>query len=43
MMGTIPPGYINTGFQDYSLAVISTELLYKLTFFIYLILQVNLI
>ena len=28
---TIQPGYINTGFQDYSLALISTELLYKLT------------
>ena len=38
MMGMIPPGYINTRFQDYSLAVISTELLYKLTLFKYLML-----
>ena len=32
---------IKTGFQDYSLAVNSTELLYKLTLFKYLMSRVN--
>ena len=41
MMGTIPAGFIITGFQDHSLAVISTKLLYKLTLFKYLISHVN--
>ena len=41
MMETIQRGYINTGFQDHCLAVISTELLYKLTLFKNLISQVN--
>ena len=41
MMGMIPPGYINTGFQDHSLTLISTELLYQLTLFKYLMSKVN--
>jgi len=39
MMWTVQPGYIYTGFQDFPLAVISTELLYKLTLFKYLMSQ----
>ena len=37
----IQPVYISIGFQDHSLTVISTELLYKLTLFKYLMWQVN--
>ena len=41
MMGTMQPGYIITGFQDHSLAVISMKLLYKPTLFKYLMSQGN--
>ena len=40
MMGTIFNLFIKTG-DDYSLAANSTELLYKLTLFRYLMLQAN--
>ena len=39
--GDDPTCVIKIGFQDYSLVVNSTELLYQLTLFKYLMLQVN--
>ena len=41
MIGTIQPVVFKTGIQDYSLAVNSTEFLYKLILFKYLMLQVT--